>query len=141
MNECVVCGKRGEKHHIVFKSQGGFDFPLNYIYLCAEHHRGKDGPHKNKLIDIKYKLDLQNKLFNILNLEFYTQDELRKKLKLNSGQLKILLKNIKKYKYGYNTQEIVKKLMGGKFYYEFMLDKYYDDCWNILDEEIFLKKL
>lgn len=29
-----------EKHNIVFKSQGGIDFELNYKYLYSEDHRG-----------------------------------------------------------------------------------------------------
>lgn len=37
-----------EKHHIVFKSQGGLDFDLNYKYLDSNSHRGNLGPHKNK---------------------------------------------------------------------------------------------
>lgn len=140
MNKCIVCGAEGERHHIVFKNGGGFDFPLNYIYLCSEHHRGKNGPHKNRIVDIKYKINMQNSLFQILNKEYYTMDDIKNMLYINPRQVKILVKDIPKHKQGYKSKDIIKKLMGGRFYYEFMLDEYYDEWWNVLDEEVFLKK-
>lgn len=46
MEICEVpgCGKPGQRHHIVFRSQGGLDIPVNYKYLCPEHHTGNESP-------------------------------------------------------------------------------------------------
>jgi len=36
---CVLnCGKKGEAHHVLFKSHGGDDDPANIVCLCASHH-------------------------------------------------------------------------------------------------------
>lgn len=132
--KCIVCGKEGERHHIIFKSDKGIDFPLNYVYLCAEHHRGKNGPHKNRKIDLTYKLQLQKKLGVILEKEYYCADELIKLLELNNSQVKTICKSFKHYKEGYKKTEIIKHLMGGRLYYDVMLDDYYDSSWNISED-------
>lgn len=129
--KCLVCGKTGEKHHIIFKSEKGIEFTLNYIYLCSEHHRGKNGPHRNRKIDLTYKLQLQEKLGEILSKEYYSIDELTKLLELNNSQAKTIFKNFKSYKEGYRKTDIIKHLMGGRLYFEVMLDDYYDSSWNI----------
>lgn len=122
---CEVCNKKGDVHHIVFKCENGIDFPLNYKYLCPEHHRGKYGPHKNKSIDLKYKLQMQEKLFQILPKKYYKIEELCLLLQLNKSFLKKLFKNLKLYKEGYFKEDAILKLMGNKLYSEEMLD-YYD---------------
>jgi len=134
--KCVVCGKAGEKHHIIFKCEGGLDFPLNYIYLCAEHHRGKKSPHRNRRINLMYKLEFQTKLKNILAKDYYSMDEIIKTLSLNPSQGRSICKKFKIYKEGYKREDIIKRLMGGKFYYDFMLDEFYDDSWNISNDFI-----
>ncbi|MCY6484068.1 HNH endonuclease [Clostridium aestuarii] len=116
MEKCIVCGKTAEKHHIVYKNQGGIDIPLNYVYLCFEHHRGIEGPHKNRKIDLKYKLKFQNELKNILTKDFYSMSELIKLLNINPRQSNILLTQIKKYKLGYRKNDIIKRIMGGRIY-------------------------
>ena len=93
MLRCQICGKPAERHHIVYKSQGGVDFPLNFKYLCPEHHRGEYGPHKNRKLDLKYKLEMQHKLEKLLYKKFYTLDELITLLQINKGMLKKLLKD------------------------------------------------
>ena len=60
---CEICNKKADIHHIVHKSEGGFDIELNYMYLCEEHHRGKLGPHHCLKTDISYKINLQKKLY------------------------------------------------------------------------------
>ena len=63
---CEICGKEpAERHHIVFKSQGGLDIDVNFIYLCPEHHRGPEGPHMCKKTDLMYKQIEQEKLFKM----------------------------------------------------------------------------
>lgn len=124
MFRCEVCGKRADEHHIVHKSQGGMDFPLNIMYLCQEHHRGKNGPHKNKTTDLKYKLQMQEKLGNLLNREYYREQELSTLLQMNNGKVRKLLKTIKLYKEGYRASDIIFKLMGDNEYDEFMLEEF-----------------
>lgn len=126
MLNCEICGKLADKHHTVYRSQGGIDFPLNFKYLCSEHHRGIAGPHKNRKIDLEYKLEMQSRLEKLLSKEFYTLDELVKLLKINKGMLKKLLKEYKLYKEGYKKSDIVFRLMGRKRYTEYMLEEYYD---------------
>ncbi|MCY6356674.1 HNH endonuclease [Clostridium sp. ZS2-4] len=116
MKECCICGKTGEKHHIVFKNQGGIDIPLNYIYLCAEHHRGEFGPHKNRVIDIAYKTKMQNELMRLLSKDYYCMDELIKLLKINPFQAKIIQKDLNLYKLGFKKLDIIKRIMGRKLY-------------------------
>ena len=50
MKICEVkgCNQPGQRHHIVFRSQGGLDFKLNYKYLCPEHHTGNESPQKER---------------------------------------------------------------------------------------------
>ncbi|OFI07775.1 hypothetical protein CLOACE_01230 [Clostridium acetireducens DSM 10703] len=133
MEKCEICAKEeAERHHIVYKSEGGFDFPLNFKYLCPEHHRGKNGPHKNKKIDIQYKLELQTKLKNILVKDFYTIEELISILKLNSSQSKKLTKDFKLYKEGFKKTDIIKGLMGNKTYNKYMLEDIYQKFCQVL---------
>ncbi|SHJ33277.1 hypothetical protein SAMN05444401_2798 [Clostridium amylolyticum] len=122
MNLCDVCGNKADKHHIIYKSQGGLDYPLNYKYLCANHHRGREGPHKNNKVDLQYKLELQNKLQTILCNSYYTFDELINLLNISKNLLKRLSKNLKLHKEGYKSSEIIYLLMGRKVYKEEMLE-------------------
>lgn len=116
MFKCEVCGKIADKHHIVYRSQGGVDFPLNFKYLCSEHHRGKNGPHKDRCLDLQFKLEMQGKLENILIKEYYPVEELVGLLEINKGMLKKLLKDYKIYKEGYKKTDIIHRLMGYKHY-------------------------
>jgi hypothetical protein len=49
MKKCLYCQNIAtEKHHIIFRSQGGTDHPLNLAHLCSEchyaiHHGVKSG--------------------------------------------------------------------------------------------------
>ena len=122
MYKCEVCGEIADIHHIVFRSQGGFDIEINYKYLCPKHHRGKDGPHRCLETDIKYKIELQDKLYNILEKEYYTARELGAILNIPSNTLKRITKNIKLYKEGYKKDDIILTLMGNKLYSEETLE-------------------
>lgn len=130
MAKCEVCGKEGYRHHIVFKSQGGFEFNLNYKYLCFEHHSGRLSPHKNNKIDISYKLELQEKLKDMLPGDYYSKEKIKELLGLNNNTLKKLLSNLKLYKEGYKKHDIIFKLMGNKIYNEYMLEDFYDIISN-----------
>jgi len=119
--KCEVCGNQADKHHIVYKSQGGIEFPLNFRYLCTHHHRGKTGPHKNRRLDIEYKLTMQKKLEEILIKKFYLIEELESLLKINKGMIKRLFKEYKLNDKGFKKGDIIFKLMGKKRYDENML--------------------
>lgn len=104
-----------ERHHVIYKSQGGLDFPLNYKRLTWEEHRGPNGPHLNRETDLKYKRELQEKLFGILPDEYYTTKEIRKILGIRPGQMKVFRK-LPQYPKGMKRQDIVRRLMGGRLY-------------------------
>lgn len=125
MYHCEICGAKADIHHIVHKHEGGYDIKLNYKYLCNYHHRGKTGPHRCIETDIFYKLELQEKLFSLMPKDFYTAKELYSILETSNSSLKKLIKNLKVYKEGYLTKDIVQTLMGGKIYSESMLQEIY----------------
>ena len=112
MYTCEICGKEADVHHIVHRSEGGFDIDINYKYLCAFHHRGKDGPHQNIFVDLQDKIEMQTKLYNILPKKYYSPKEISQILGLHNGSLKRLLKNLKRYKEGYKKEDIIFTLMG-----------------------------
>ena len=130
MLRCEICGKQADKHHIVYRCQGGVDFPLNFKYLCSEHHRGKNGPHKNRKLDLEYKLQMQRNLDELLLKDYYTLDELVESVKINKGMLKKLFKGYRLYKEGYRKSDIIYRLMGKKRYTEDMIEEYYDFIAN-----------
>ena len=121
MLKCEICGEPADKHHIVYKSQGGIEFPLNFRYLCSVHHRGPSGPHKNRKLDLEYKLDMQKKLENVLIKEYYIIEELVPLLNINKGMIKRLFKDCKENDEGYRKGDIIFRLMGRKKYHEKML--------------------
>ncbi len=127
---CEICKKDGDIHHIVHRSEGGLDFKLNYKYLCPNHHRGKNGPHKNKFVDLNYKLEMQIALESTLKKEFYSLDEIYELTHIKKNQLKKLSKNLKLYKEGYMSKDIIFELMGRKKYSK----EYIED---LLIEELF----
>ena len=115
---CEICNKPADIHHIVHRCQGGLDIEINYKYLCEKHHRGKNGPHHCLEIDIKYKLDLQKKLFELLPNEYYSFKQISKTLNISYNIMKKITKSMKQYKEGYSKQDIILYLMGGIFYSE-----------------------
>ena len=121
MLKCEICEEPADKHHIVYKSQGGIEFPLNFRYLCSVHHRGPSGPHKNRKLDLEYKLDMQKKLENVLIKEYYIIEELVPLLNINKGMIKRLFKDCKENHEGFRKRDIIFRLMGRKKYDEGML--------------------
>lgn len=118
---CEICKKQADVHHIVHRSEGGLDIKLNYKYLCSYHHRGKFGPHHCEKTDILYKLELQDKLFHLLQNDYYKFKDLMGILEVSQNQLKRIVKDLKLYKEGYNKIDIIVKIMGGKLYSEEMI--------------------
>jgi len=118
---CEVCGKPADKHHIVYKSQGGIEFGLNFRYLCSFHHRGKMGPHKNRRLDLEYKLNMQRRLEEILINEFYSTPDLEILLNINKGIVKRIFEKYKQNDKGFRKTDIIFRLMGLKRYDEKMI--------------------
>jgi len=61
---CKVCGRPYAERHEVFFGTGQRQLSIKYklqIDLCAEHHRGPNGPHFNREVDLKYKREFQMK--------------------------------------------------------------------------------
>ena len=126
MLKCEICGEPADKHHIVYKSQGGLEFPLNFRYLCTLHHRGSMGPHKNRRLDLEYKLNMQRNLEAILTQDFYYIEELVLLLNINKGMILRLFKQYKQYDKGIRGMDIIFRLMGRKKYDDKMLLK--EEC-------------
>ena len=105
------------KHHIVLRSQGGLDFPLNLIELTQEEHEGDSGPHKNRVRD----LELKNQL-----VELFPEGG-----SFNIDQISAALGRTRRYfekhfrkmpcqwidgEAFYESEDIIRLLMGGKIY-------------------------
>ena len=101
---------------MIFKSQGGLDFFLNYEYLSREDHRGDLGPHKNREVDLKYKRELEQNLLEVLPNKFYEIHELIDILELEEVQACKAFRQLKKYEQGISKEDVVKRLLGGRFY-------------------------
>lgn len=117
---CEVCGRpHPERHHIVFRSQGGLDFELNYKDLCAEHHKGNYSPHGNRYVDLTYKRQLQERLFSIFTESYYSIDEISKMLGCKMKDLERRFKTAQpdpKTLCHYPSETVVRVLMGGRLY-------------------------
>lgn len=115
---CEICGEQADLHHIVYRKQCNVDFKFNHKYLCHKHHRGPEGPHRNKIIDIEFKLKLQNELYDILDKDFYSLKELTDILELSVSASKKIKTSLKLFKEGYSKEDLILFLMGGKTYSE-----------------------
>lgn len=119
MKICKVCGRpNSEKHHIVFRSQQKAleHCQYNIIYLCSEHHRGDNSPHKSRQIDIRYKLQLQKKLFKLFTKEEYTEKEVKEILDISNAAVGRIVKTISKYVDRYKSEDVIRSCMGGRLY-------------------------
>lgn len=105
-----------EKHHIIFKSQMGLDFELNYKYLTSEQHRGNDGPHKCRETDLRYKRELEQTLLDVLVDKYYTVEELIEILGLKGRQAYKAFKKVNKHCEGMKKEDVIFRLMGNRFY-------------------------
>lgn len=104
-----------ERHHIVFRSQGGLDFDMNYIYLSPEDHRGNYGPHLCKQRDLILKQQLELDLRQALPAESYTVDELIQLLGLDGKQAHKAFKHLQGIG-GIQKEDAIFRLMGSRFY-------------------------
>jgi len=105
-----------ERHHIVFRSQGGLNFPLNFIDLTTEEHKGNNGPHLNREMDLYLKKSMQAQIQNKLSQAYYTTEQLIKELELRPTEAHKMTKHLTLHKEGYATEDVIRRLMGGKLY-------------------------
>lgn len=129
---CEICNEPADIHHIIHRSEGGFDININYMYLCNKHHRGKDGPHQCLEKDIYYKIQLQKKLYELLNKRHYSSKELCSILDASKNTIKRITKNLKLFKEGYKTDHIIFSLLGNAYYPEDLLETM--ELENLCDE-------
>ena len=122
MNKCCyVCGNPNvEAHHICKRSQVPAlkHSPLNIVYLCPVHHRSERGVHgrDGHELDLKLKLELQNKLEMLFDKEYLTEDEINSVLQIGPTALKKLLKTLKRRPEGYYYLDVLRVCMGGRLY-------------------------
>jgi len=119
MNYCEVCGKvYSEEPHVIFRSQASYmvKVPLNIKHLCNEHHRGNEGPHLNRNIDLKYKRELQKKLFSLFTKEHYRTKEISEILEISELEAFKIVKTLKYHEDGYARLDTILRCMGGKLY-------------------------
>ena len=109
-----------EKHHIVFRSQGGCDFYYNIIELPTGLHKGRRGPHMCRETDVFLKRSVQEALFAELETERKTAEEIvHLCCPMNRRSEKKLyqrLKSAKNYGGKYEPEDAVRAIMGGKLY-------------------------
>lgn len=118
---CDSCGSNHniELHHIIFRSHASYmsNIKINFKYLCGECHRGSNGPHRNRDVDIKYKLELQKRIFELFeDKEYYTQKQIKDKLDCSSNEMNKIVKKLLLHKEGYNKLDIIIRLMGNRLY-------------------------
>lgn len=119
MRQCEVegCTCAAQRHHIVFRSQGGLDIELNYKDLCATHHNmSRQGPHQNREIDLKYKRELQDTYFEVFTKESYIISEIAELIGYNEDKLAKRFKAVPQIAGRYKSEDIIRALMGGKLY-------------------------
>lgn len=120
MKYCERCGTvHGlELHHIIFRSKAPYmsNIKINFKDLCYKCHRGNNGPHLNRGYDIKYKTELQTKLFTFFSQDYYSEKEIRVMLEATESEAKKITKVLTKYKEGYKREDVVRRLMGGELY-------------------------
>lgn len=119
MKPCEVegCKCAGQKHHIVFKSQGGLDIETNYKYLCIVHHSdGKAAVHNNREFDLRLKRDLQEWYYYLFQAEEYTIEEIAAIIGYNKKRLEKKMKRVRQRAGIYGKEEIIRFLMGGRLY-------------------------
>ena len=111
------CNKPGQGHHIVYRSSGGLNFPLNYKYLCVEHHNGgPNSPHHNKAIDLQYKREEQQQLYILFPDDTYTLPEIVELIGHDKKRLEKRFYKVKNTAGLYEREEIIRALMGGRLY-------------------------
>lgn len=119
MEQCQVQGCRcpGQKHHVVFRSQGGLNISTNYRYLCIRHHSdGKEAVHNNREFDLRLKREVQNEYYIMFTEEEYTIEQIAKVISYNKARLEKRMKAVQQRAGKYKREDIIRFLMGGRLY-------------------------
>lgn len=112
---------RLEKHHIIFRSQGGCDFYYNIIELPLGFHHGDRGPHKCRKTDLLLKRSLRDTLLMEFGRGRKTAEEIvhlccpmnRK----SAEKLHRRLMQAKNYAGKYEPEDAIREIMGGNLYW------------------------
>lgn len=112
-----------EKHHIVFRSHGGADYNLNIIPLPLCFHKGPNGPHHNRETDLALKRKMEEQLWLAFPKKYYSLNAVIRTLdpwnKKSEKKIEAMIKRENKcHPKGYRREDIIRTLMGGKFYGE-----------------------
>ena len=91
---------------------------LNFAYLCAEHHTGKNGVHHNRAFDLELKVREQRSLEMLFREESYHIAEIAELVKKDRRRLEKRMQKVKHKCGEYRREEIIKYFMGGKLYDE-----------------------
>lgn len=116
--ECEVCGTNGmvTEHHKVKRSQQPalIKCKKNIINLCNgchyKIHHGTDG----HALDIKLQLEFQNYLELIFDKQYFTREEVKESLEINSKATDSLCKTLNQHKGMFYREDIIRTCMGGK---------------------------
>lgn len=118
-----------DKHHIVFRSQGGLDHGLNVIEMYHAFHIGPHGPHHDQKVReklLKYQQERLTELFgfneyysvkvisDILDLNKTDKRKLGYRLFMNGRVNETVLYEEKTE--SYRGDLVVRTLMGGRLY-------------------------
>jgi hypothetical protein len=119
--ECHGCHRYGftEIHHIVERSHAPYmrNVKLNFINLCPTCHRtGKYAVHKDRKVDLKYKQELQLKLQQLFNKDYYKVHQIKDMLGISKREAESLCRHLKIYKEGYKSKDLIFHMMGDKNY-------------------------
>lgn len=126
---CKNCGASGivEKHHVFFKSKARAlkNCELNFVDLCTDCHRGKNGVHgkDGHKLDIKLKKQKQEELIKALQDNEIEEGEktlqgIARILGITEKEVQAACKNVKPVYLddAYAIKDIVRALQGGKLY-------------------------
>jgi hypothetical protein len=89
---------------------------VNLVPLCIPCHRGTLGVHNNKKIDLKLKIQLQFQLQKMFIEKYYSRDEIQEILQCTDFDTTLILKKLTLYRYGYNTEQLIRRMLGGRLY-------------------------
>lgn len=107
----------GQKHHVVFRSQGGLNISSNYRYLCIKHHSdGKEAVHNNREFDLRLKREVQAEYEQMFCESEYTVEQIAKEINYNKARLVKRMKAVPQRAGQYKREDIIRFLMGGKLY-------------------------
>lgn len=122
MEPCEICGRPGQRHHIVFRSQGGMNIRINFAYLCAAHHTdGPEAVHNNRALDLKLKIRLQRELEVIFREESYCMGEIAAAVSYDRRRLAKRMSKVPAKAGRIRREDIIRFFMGGRLYDELRL--------------------